>query len=192
MTTIIALRGVDAVLMAGDGLSYKDDEIVKLNQKKIFNIEDQFLIGFAGADCLIELFRKRFKKRIEILKCSDTVFDLDFVFETANYLLFNDEDIIRLIDREFLLDMLVADFQNIYKISLNSGLTICNDNVGAIGSGSAYAYGGLDLESSFIKEKNLLELECTAVRIMEATIGRHLYSGGLISMERLKKPNVVR
>lgn len=129
-TTIISVRHLGKVALAGDGQITIGDVVVKQGAKKIRKLyEDRVLAGFAGSAADAMALFSKFESKLEEFRGN---------LKRASVELAKDWRTDRFLRRLEAL-LVVADRDNSYLISGSGDLIEPDDGILAIGSGGAYA-----------------------------------------------------
>lgn len=129
-TTILAVRGQDQVVMAGDGQVTLNHTVIKHNARKVRRIyKDSILVGFAGATADALTLTDKLEQKLERYNGNLTrsAVELARDWRTDKYL--------RRLDAL----MIAVDGQSILLISGNGDVIEPDDGIVAIGSGGVAA-----------------------------------------------------
>ena len=171
-TTIICVRKMGKVAIAGDGQVTLGETVIKHSAKKIRRLyNDKILAGFAGSSADSFALFSRFEAKLEQFhgNLSRAAVELAKDWRTDRSL------------RHLEAVMIVADDKNTFLISGNGDLIEPDDGLVGIGSGGAYALAAARALSAFT-DLNARDIAQEAMQIAAKIC---IYTNEIITLEEL-------
>jgi ATP-dependent HslUV protease subunit HslV len=171
-TTIICVRKMGKVAIAGDGQVTLGETVIKHGAKKIRRLyNDKILAGFAGSSADSFALFSRFEAKLEQFhgNLSRAAVELAKDWRTDRSL------------RHLEAVMIVADDKNTFLISGNGDLIEPDDGLVGIGSGGAYALAAARALSGFT-DLNARDIAQEAMQIAAKIC---IYTNEIITLEEL-------